>query len=127
MLKKQSMTSVILVAIVVAVAVFSSTSSAIAPLAARLIGRNHTVVTIQNFPGGMKGITTDGTKVYMHSGDYGISRIYETNFDGTGTTYHDITNPPTDVTFEQSNLAFSHGCIWTSSHSGNLYCISTST
>jgi hypothetical protein len=127
MLKKRTVTSICLTVIVLGVAIFSSVSSAIVPLAARLIGVNHTVVTIQNFPGGMKGITTDGTKVYTHSGDYGINRIYETNFDGTGTTYHNIINPPGDVSYEQSNLALSHGCIWTSSHSGNLYCIATST
>ena len=113
--------------ILATVMVFSSTSSAIAPLAARLIGINDTLVNIQNFPGGIRGITTDGVKVYARSSNYGNSRIYETNFDGSGTTYHDVTNPPANVNVEQSNLAMSHGCIWASTPSGDLYCIDTTT
>lgn len=66
--------------ILATVTFFSSTSSAIAPLAARLIGVNDTIVNIQNFPGGVRGITTDGVKVYARSSTYGNSRIYETNF-----------------------------------------------
>lgn len=112
---------------VITFAIFSSVSTAAAPQADRLIGISDTVVTIADLPGGMFGIATDGRKVYVRSTTYRDERIYETNFDGTGTVEHEVTNFPTTVTTEQSNLALSHGCIWSSSHSGELFCTSTST
>lgn len=128
MFNKKLLTVALIIASVLQVFILAPSSSAVAPRAAKLIDPStNTVVTIANFPGGVRGITTNGSKVYAHSSSHGNAVIFEFNFDGTGLIERTITNPPTDVTFYQSNLALSNGCIWSSSHNGALYCTSTST
>ena len=94
---------------------------------AQLLSAIETSREIIGIQGNVRGVATDGKKLYVRTSFYPNNLIYETGFDGQNTVEHIITNAPTDVNDAQANLAMSHGCIWTSSHSGNLYCTDTAT
>ena len=91
-----------------------------------ILGSGETIVEISGLSGNIRGIATDGSKLFVRTSDNANGVIYETDFDGQNTVRHEVSNAPTDVDSAQANLAMSHGCIWTSSHSGNLYCTATS-
>jgi hypothetical protein len=92
----------------------------------KMLGSDEVVVEISGLSGNIRGIATNGSKLFVRTSDNPNGVIYETDFDGQNTVKHDVSNAPGDVDGAQANLAMSHGCIWTSSHSGNLYCTSTS-
>ena len=92
----------------------------------KMLGSDETIVDISGISGNVRGVATDGEKVFVRTSDDPNGVIYETGFDGQNTVRHEVSNAPGDVDGAQANLALSHGCIWTSSHGGDLYCTSTS-
>lgn len=105
------------------------------PRAARLIGLGtQTLVNLNTNGGNIRGITSDGNKVYFRlSND--DTKIWEVNLDtivetpgGTVTvtpTSWSITNPPSAT--EARQLVYSSGCLFILDASNVLKCIDTAT
>lgn len=114
----------------------STTSiSADVPRAARLIGLGtQTLVNLNTNGGNIRGITSDGNKVYFRlSNDY--TKIWEVDLDtivespGSAVTVTptswSITNPPSAA--ESRQLVYSSGCLFVLDASDVLKCIDTAT
>ena len=116
--------------------VTTNNASNAVPRAARLIGLGTRVkITPVGLTSGIRGITSDGTKVYYRTGTDGTTRIYETNLSSVTLTDGGTASPAqTSWTIGSSltnnggrQLVYSSGCLFTIDAAGVLKCISTAT